>query len=137
MAKVVKKRYLYHMINEGLSHESRFVVGKEDTAAVIGSGDLAVLATPTLIAWMENAAMLSVSDLLPAGETTVGGKIDMTHLRPSAIGTEVEVCANLIKVDGKKLTFQVAAQDKAGNIAEGTHIRFIVDKERFMGKLGG
>lgn len=125
------------MINEGLAHESRFVVGKEDTAAVIGSGELPVLATPTLIAWMENAAMLSVSDLLPAGETTVGGKIDMTHLRPSAIGTEVKVRATLIKVDGKKLTFQVAAQDKTGSIAEGTHIRFIVDRERFMGKLGG
>lgn len=125
------------MINEGLSHESRFVVGKEDTAAVIGSGDLPVLATPTLIAWMENAAVLSVSGFLPAGATTVGGKIDITHLRPSAIGTEVEVRATLTKVDGKKLTFQVAAQDKTGNIAEGTHIRFIVDRERFMGKLGG
>lgn len=125
------------MINEGISHESRFVVGKEDTAAVIGSGDLPVLATPTLIAWMENAAMLSVSGFLPAGATTVGGKIDMTHIRPSAIGTEVEVCANLIKVDGKKLTFQITVKDKAGNIAEGTHIRFIVDKEKFMGRLGG
>jgi predicted thioesterase len=81
--------------------------------------------------------MLSVSGFLPAGATTVGGKIDITHLRPSAIGTEVEVCATLTKVDGKKLTFQVAAQDKAGSIAEGAHIRFIVDRERFMGKLGG
>jgi len=125
------------MIDVGLYHEGRFVVGKEDTAEVIGSGELPVLATPALIAWMENTAMLSVSGFLPAGETTVGGKIDITHLRPSAIGTEVGVCAILTEVDGKKLTFQIVAKDKIGDIAKGTHIRFIVDKEKFMGKLGG
>ena len=93
------------------------MVGKEDTAEVIGSGELPVLATPALIAWMENAAMLSVSGFLPAGETTVGGKIDITHLRPSAIGTEVGVCAILTEVEDKKLTFQIVAKDKIGNIA--------------------
>lgn len=121
------------MIDVGLYHEGRFVVGKEDTADVIGSGELPVLATPALIARMENAAMLSVSGFLPAGETTVGGKIDITHLRPSAIGTAVGVCAILTEVEGKKLV----AKDKTGDIAKGTHIRFIVDKEKFMEKLGG
>lgn len=125
------------MIDVGLYHQSQFVVEKEDTAEVIGSGELSVLATPALIAWMENAAMLSVSGFLPAGETTVGGKIDITHLRPSAIGTEVGVCAILTEVEGKKLTFQIVAKDKTGDIAKGTHIRIIVDKEKFMGKLGG
>jgi len=125
------------MIDVGLYHQSQFVVEKEDTAEVVGSGELPVLATPTLVAWMENAAMLSVSGFLPAGETTVGGKIDITHLRPSGIGTEVGICAILTQVEGKKLTFQVAAKDNTGDIAEGTHIRFIVNKEKFMGKLMG
>lgn len=123
------------MIDAGLAHESRFVVKEQDTATVVGSGELPVLATPTLIARMENTAMLAVSKFLSDGETTVGGRIDMTHLRPSVVGSEVGICAVLTQVEGRRLTFTVCAKDKTGVIAEGTHVRFIVDKERFMGKL--
>lgn len=123
------------MIHEGIVYESRYIVGDDDTAIAVGSGDLPVLATPRLIAWMENAAMLSVAKAVGEGETTVGGKIEVSHLRPSAVGTEVSVAAVLDGVEGRKLSFSVIAKDGEGVIAEGRHVRFFVDRERFMAKL--
>ena len=123
------------MIEKGKKYESRYVVKAEDTAANVGSGELPVLATPTLIAWMENAAMLTVAKDLSDNETTVGGMISVSHLRPSSIGTTVEISAILTDVDGKKLSFSLQAKDSNGIIAEGEHIRFTVDKERFMSKV--
>ena len=123
------------MIEKGKIYESRFVVKAEDTAANVGSGELPVLATPILVAWMENVAMLTVAKDLSDNETTVEGMISVSHLRPSSIGTTVEISAILTDVNGKKLTFSLQAKDSASIIAEGEHIRFIVDKERFMSKL--
>ena len=123
------------MIEKGKIYESRFVVKAEDTVANVGSGELPVLATPILVAWMENVAMLTVAKDLSDNETTVGGMISVSHLRPSSIGTTVEISAILTDVNGKKLTFSLQAKDSASIIAEGEHIRFIVDKERFMSKL--
>jgi predicted thioesterase len=123
------------MMQEGNVFESRYIVGDDDTALVVGSGDLPVLATPRLIAWMENAAMRSVAQTLGDNETTVGGKIDVSHLRPSAVGTEVIVTAVLDNAEGRKRTFSVVAKDSEGVIAEGMHVRFVVDRERFMEKL--
>ena len=123
------------MMQEGNVFESRYIVGDDDTALVVGSGDLPVLATPRLIAWMENTAMRSVAQTLGDNETTVGGKIDVSHLRPSAVGTEVIVTAVLDNAEGRKRTFSVVAKDSEGVIAEGMHVRFVVDRERFMEKL--
>ena len=123
------------MIHEGIVFESRYIVGDDDTAIVVGSRDLPVLATPRLIAWMENAAMLSVAKAVGEGETTVGGKIEVSHLRPSAVGTEVSVATVLDGVEGRKMSFSVVAKDGEGVIAEGRHVRFVVDRERFMAKL--
>ena len=123
------------MMQGGNVFESRYIVGDDDTALVVGSGDLSVLATPRLIAWMENAAMRSVAQTLGDNETTVGGKIDVSHLRPSAVGTEVIVTAVLDNAEGRKRTFSVVAKDSEGVIAEGMHVRFVVDRERFMEKL--
>ena len=123
------------MMQEGNVFESRYIVGDDDTALVVGSGDLSVLATPRLIAWMEYAAMRSVAQTLCDNETTVGGKIDVSHLRPSAVGTEVIVTAVLDNAEGRKRTFSVVAKDSEGVIAEGMHVRFVVDRERFMEKL--
>ena len=123
------------MIEKGKIYESRFVVKAEDTAAKVGSGELPVLATPILVAWMENVAMLTVAKDLSDNETTVGGMISVSHLRPSSIGTTVVISAILTDVNGKKLSFSLQAKDSYNVIADGEHIRFIVDKERFMSKL--
>lgn len=119
----------------GLTHSSVLVVAHEHLASTLGSGDLDVLATPALVALAENAAMLAVKNSLPAGATTVGGRIELTHAKPSALGTTVVATAILTEIDGRKLTFSIEATDGADIVGSGTHVRFVVDSERFMAKL--
>ena len=123
------------MIEIGLKHTSELMVDEAVTAIQMGSGDLPVLATPAMMALMENAAMLAVADELPEGCTTVGGHIASSHLKPSKIGDMVSATAEVTKVDGKKIEFKVATYSDDTLLGEGTHLRFIVDRERFMSKI--
>ena len=119
----------------GNSHTSYLTVDETNTAIAIGSGDLPVLATPAMMALMENAAMLAVKDSMPDGRTTVGGHIESSHMKPSPIGSKVEATAVLEKIEGRKLYFKVSARQGETLIGEGSHLRFIVDRERFMGAM--
>ena len=101
----------------------------------MGSGDLPVLATPAMMALMENAAMLAVAPHLPEGSTTVGGHISASHIKPTPIGETVTATATVVKVDGKKIEFEVKAYWGDILLGEGTHLRFIVDREKFMSRL--
>lgn len=123
------------MLEVGLKYESRLTVGAENTALVLGSGDMEVLATPAMVALMENAAMKAVADYLPEGSTTVGIEISTSHLKASAVGAKVVAEAILEEVDGRRLKFSLKAWDDTGVIGEGIHTRFIVDRERFLSKL--
>ena len=123
------------MIETGLKYTSELTVGESVTAIQMGSGDMLVLATPAMMALMENAAMLAVKDELPEGCTTVGGHIESSHLKPSKIGDKVTATAEVTKIDGKKIEFKVAAYSGETLLGEGTHLRFIVDKEKFISKL--
>ena len=123
------------MIEVGLKHVSELTVTDAFTAIKAGSGDMPVLATPMMMALMENAAMLAVKDELPAGSTTVGGHIESSHLKPTPTGVVVRAEAEVTKVDGRKIEFRVAAYAGETLLGEGTHLRFIVDREKFMSKL--
>ena len=123
------------MIETGLKYTSELTVTDDVTAVKMGSGDMPVLATPAMMALMENAAMKAVAKELPEGSTTVGGHIESSHLRPTKVGDKVTATAEVTKVDGKKISFNVAAYAGDTLLGEGTHLRFIVDKERFMSKL--
>ena len=122
-------------MNTGLTHTSTLVVSEENTAIALGSGDLSVLATPQLVALMENAAMMAVKDHLPEGSTTVGALINTTHIKPTAVGKTVSATAVRQEVDGRKLTFAVSASDDNGIVGEGSHVRYIVNREKFIAKL--
>lgn len=119
----------------GLKYESTTVVSAANTAATLGSGDMDVFATPAMVALMENAAMLAVRDYLPEGSATVGTQISTSHLKASPLGASITASAELVEVDGRRLTFAVKAWDEKGTIGEGTHTRFVVDRERFLSKL--
>lgn len=123
------------MMQTGLTHTSTAVVGTDNTARTLGSGDMDVFATPAMVALMENAAMNAVAGSLPEGSTTVGAKIDTTHLKPSKVGASVRATATLVEIDGRKLVFDVKAEDDGGLIGEGRHVRYVVDRQRFMAKL--
>ena len=115
-----------------------FVIEKEvtalDTAKVFGSGELEVLATPKMIALMEEASYKCVADGLDTGSSTVGTYLDVKHLAATPVGMKVRVESTLDAVDGRKLTFTVKAYDEAGLIGEGKHERFVIFSEKFVAK---
>ena len=122
-------------MEKGLKHISTTTVTAANTALTMGSGDMEVFATPTMVALMENAAMKAVAPHLPEGSTTVGAMMQTSHIKPSAPGETVTAEAVLQEVDGRKLTFRVTASDSEGTIGKGIHIRYIVDRERFLSRL--
>ncbi len=112
------------------------VVANEDTAAALGSGDLPVLGTPRLLAWAEAASCDAVRASTGDGATSVGTRISLEHLRPSAVGARVTVTARLMHVDGRLLRFDVSAQDAAGTvIAAGEVTRVLVEPKRFLSRV--
>lgn len=123
------------MLEIGLKHQSVMRVMDGNTAEFIGSGDMAVLATPAMVALMENAAMLAVALHLDEGDTTVGSMISTTHLKPSKVGRPISAIAELTAVEGRKLTFKISAYDGDILIGEGEHVRYIVNREKFLSKL--
>jgi len=116
----------------GLVGELDTVVTEEDTAERWGSGVVPVLATPCLVALMERVAVQALVGCLPAGKTSVGGRIDVHHLAATPVGLRVRVRAQLVAVSGRRLTFQVEAWDEVEQIGEATHERFLVDEEPFV-----
>lgn len=123
-------------MEKGLSFTATMRVMAEVTAEYIGSGDLAVLATPAMCALMENAAMMAVATKLEEGQTTVGTALNIEHSRATKVGDIITATAVLTEVNGRELKFNIAARDEKGIIGEGTHTRFIVNREKFMAKLG-
>lgn len=115
----------------------RHEVTDADTATALGSGDVPVLATPRLIAWMEAQTVREAQPLLGDGRTTVGTAVRVEHLRATPVGGFVEVTATPpIEVDGGRLTFSVLAVDGSGQIAaQGEIERAIVDRARFLARV--
>ena len=118
-------------LRPGLTGATEIVVGTRDTAPHVGSGKIKVLATPVLVSLMEEAALIAVEGLLPQGHQTVGTRLDITHVAATPVGLHVVAHAELTKVDGRRLTFRIWADDERDRIGEGTHERIVVDVARF------
>lgn len=110
-------------------------VTKENCASAIGSGALDVFATPSMIALMENAACEAIKASLQPRESSVGTKVNISHLKASALEDTITATATLTEIDGRRLVFEVVANDSKGIIGEGTHERFIINVEKFLSKL--
>ena len=121
-------------LSPGLHGSAKLVVSDGDTAIALKSGEVAVLGTPRLIALVEEAALGAVADSLPAGQTTVGMRVQVDHLAPTNVGSAVAAEATLEKVEGRRLTFTVSVTDHCGLVAAGTVTRVIVETERFLDK---
>jgi predicted thioesterase len=115
----------------GLKGATEIVVGTRDTAPHVGSGKIKVLATPVMVNLMEAAALNAVEGLLPEGHQTVGTRLDISHIAATPVGMQVTAHAELVKVDGRRLTFRVSAEDEKETIGEGVHERIVVNVERF------
>ena len=115
----------------------RFTVTDDDTAAALGSGSLAVLGTPRLLAWLEAATCAAIEPSLAEGSTSVGTRVAVEHRAASAVGAEVEVTASTSHVDGRLHRFTVAATQARDHrvVATGEITRVVVDVDRFLSRL--
>lgn len=106
-----------------------------NTAKAMGSGSLDVYATPAMLALMEKAACEIVNPCLDDATTSVGISVNLSHDAATLVGKTVNAKAVLVGVDGRKLTFKIMVSDDYGTIGQGTHERFLVNKEKFLSKL--
>lgn len=118
-------------LTPGARGSSDLLVGPEHTAPHVGSGKIPVLATPVMVNLMESAALAAVEADLPAGYQTLGIRLDVTHIAATPVGMRVRARAELTKVDGRRLSFRVMAEDERELIGEGTHERIVVNLKRF------
>lgn len=122
--------------NPGLKHTSRLVVGDDDTAPALGSGDVPVLGTPRLLAIAEAACVEAICDDVDADQTSVGSWAEIEHVRPSAVGSELSAEATLRGHHGRRLEFVVVVRDGDEIVARVRHRRVLVDRAAFLEKLG-
>lgn len=118
----------------GIIGKEELIVNEMNTAEALGSGSLAVFATPAMIALMEKTARLSVAPFLEDGQSTVGTLINVKHLSASPVGMKITCRTELKEIDRRRLVFHVECSDEAGIIGEGEHERFIIDEAKFMAK---
>lgn len=122
------------MLETGIKGHKELMVTPDKTAKAMGSGALDVFATPCMIALLENTAFESVQPELEEGCGTVGTALNVKHVAATPVGMKVTCDTELIKVDGRALTFSVKAYDACGLIGEGEHERFIISEEKFQAK---
>jgi fluoroacetyl-CoA thioesterase len=115
----------------GLKGSAEMVVGEEHTAPRVGSGRIHVLATPVMINLMEAAALAAVEHLLPEGHQSLGTHLDVGHYAATPVGMRLRGTAEVTKIDGRNIEFRVEAHDDKERVSDGTHVRVVVNVERF------
>jgi len=118
-------------LKPGLTGRAELVVGEEHTAPFVGSGRVHVLATPVMINLIEAAALAAVEHLLPEGHQSLGTRLDVRHFAATPVGMRVRADAEVIKVEGRTVTFRVEVRDEKEPIGDGTHQRMVVNVARF------
>ncbi|HUI48187.1 MAG TPA: hotdog domain-containing protein [Acidimicrobiia bacterium] len=119
-------------VASGLSASVTMRVEQDDTALAVGSGDVPVLATPRLVALVEQASMKALGTRLGPDKTSVGYEVQLAHLSPTPVGSEVTAEATLEGIEGRRLTFRVAVTDARGLVAAGRITRVVVVRDRFI-----
>ena len=122
------------MLKPGMSAVLTCEVNESNSAKAIGSGSLMVFGTPAMIALIEQTAVALLEGNLPEGTTTVGTKLDISHVSATPMGMTAECECTLVEIDRKKLVFDVIVKDNAGIIGNGTHERFMLEADSFMKK---
>lgn len=119
-------------LNIGVRGQAQTTVTSLNTAKAVGSGLLEVFSTPAMVSLMEQAAVNALN--LPAGQSSVGTSLNITHTAATPLGAAVSATAELIEIDRRRLVFRVEVCDEAGKVGEGKHERFIIDVEPFLAK---
>ena len=125
-----------HTVETGRTGTASRIVSEADLAPVLGSGTVAVYATPAMVALMEAAAVDALADVLPEGLTSVGIYMEVHHLAATPPQMKVKAQATVTEVDGRVITFEVSASDSLELIGRGIHRRAVVDSARFLERVG-
>ena len=123
------------LIAPGMSREETFRVEEQHTAYHIGSGDEKVLGTPWMISFMERVSNRLVAENLPKGQMSVGVHVDVRHLAATPMNVEIRVRAEVLEVVKNRVKLSIEAWDNQDKIGEGTHLRVVVEKARFMARV--
>lgn len=126
---------MMHHLKINDQYTSELQVEIHHTAAAFGSGDILVFSTPMMIGLMENAALKCAEQKLDDGFSTVGTMVNIKHMAATPVGQCVKATAVLVEIQDKKLIFEVSAYDEVEKIGEGTHERFIIQKEKFLSRV--
>ncbi|SBT65531.1 Thioesterase superfamily [Micromonospora sediminicola] len=121
----------------GLTARVELTVTDADTARALGSGDVPVLGTPRVLALAEAATVAALAPRMPAGSTTVGIRVELEHRAATPVGRSVSAHAELVKVDGRRLVFEVTVTDGHTVAAQGRVERALVDRQRFVERAVG
>jgi predicted thioesterase len=124
------------MLEPGLEATIEETVTEAMTAEALGSGDVPVLGTPAVLTLVEKAAVAAIAGELEDGQTSVGSRVDLSHIAPTPVGGHVRATARLVEIVTRKLLFEFSVSDDHTEVANGTHRRVIVDRTRFLGSLG-
>ena len=124
-------------LRPGLAAAVELVVSESDTALALRTGDVPVLATPRVVTLAEEASVMAIEGELAEGSTSVGYRVQLDHLAPTAVGGKVRAEATLESIEGRRLTFRVSVNDGHGLVAAGRITRVIVELSRFIDKASG
>lgn len=129
-------------LRSGLAFQFRFTVPENKTVPFLFPESLEfqkmprVLATGFMVGLFEWACIEAVNPHLDwPKEQTVGIGVSLTHSAATPPGLTVTVKGKLEKVEGRKLTFSLSADDGIDEISKGTHERFVIDADRFNDKV--
>jgi predicted thioesterase len=122
-------------LKRGIHKSLQRRVGAEMTASQHGNPGFDVLATPALVGLIEETCIGLLEGLLDAKQATVGGRIEVDHVAPTPVGGAVSVNATLDNIDGRRLEFDVVAQDNQEVIARGRHVRYVIEREGFLDRV--
>lgn len=126
---------LTDIIKPGMAREETFLVQEDETARHIGSGASRVLASPWLIAFMERVSHRLIAEQLPEEFSSVGVLINVRHVAPTPVGSQVRVRADITEVNGSRVTLNVQAWDHVELVGEGSHQRIVIEQERFLRRV--
>lgn len=124
-----------HTLQPGMKAEQEFVVQEQHSAGHVGSGSLRVLATPSMIGFMERVARDLMEANLPEGSSSVGAHVDVRHLAATPIGSRLRAACEIIEIEGRRVDFLVEAWDEVEKVGEGRHTRYVIDIARFLKRL--
>jgi predicted thioesterase len=126
---------LTSLFQPGMKKEETFIIEDKHSAMHVGSGSSRILATPWMIGFMERVAHHLLAEKLPEGYSSVGALVNIRHLAPTPVGSQVNVRAEIETIEGLKVTFKVEAWDEAGLIGSGFHERVVIDTARFLRRI--